>query len=88
MQRWRPLHLGCCVATSLSASVYITSSLNVLLHQSGLLVIELVARDDCVAYAAEDQSAVFLLHLEVAVELALRGARKSASLVACVVVCT
>jgi hypothetical protein len=58
----------------------------VLPHQSGLLVIEFVARDDRIAYATKYQPAVFLLHLKGAVELALRDARRIASLVACVVV--
>lgn len=41
-------------------------------HQSGLLVVELVARNNRVAYAAKDQPTVFLLHFESAVEVDLR----------------
>jgi hypothetical protein len=49
-------------------------------------VIEFVARDDRIAHTTKYQPAVFVLHLESAVELALRDARRIARLVAFVVV--
>ena len=42
------------------------------LYQSGLLAVELLARDDRVAHSAEYQPAIFLFHLESAVEIVLR----------------
>lgn len=42
------------------------------LYQSGLLAVQLLARDDRVAHTAEYQPAIFLFHLESAVEIVLR----------------
>lgn len=47
-------------------------------YQSGLLAVELVAWDDRVAHTAKDQPAIFLLHLDSAVDLVLRESCKKA----------